>query len=106
MLFRALQQGKKPGPKKQKNRKVTNYPGPVQSSKNKKYIDMPPASNNKPPSASLPVSRELVRMIRTSSQLQGAGHALGEHLQVVDARQAKAVEFYLRACALRLDQGL
>jgi hypothetical protein len=45
-------------------------------------------------------------MIRTSSQLQGAGHALGEHLQVVDARQAKAVEFYLRACALRLDQGL
>ena len=57
-------------------------------------------------SASLPVSRELVRMIRTSSQLQGAGHALGEHLQVVDAWQAKAVEFYLRACALRLDQGL
>lgn len=74
---------------------------------------MPPASSNntlKPvssaSSSSLPVSRELVRMIRNSSQLQGANHTLGEHLHVVDARQAKAVEFYLRACALRLDQGL
>jgi len=54
------------------------------------------------------VSRELVRMIRTSSQLLLSQQAipLSEHLRVVDVRQAKAVEFYLRACALRLEQGL
>jgi hypothetical protein len=55
-------------------------------------------------SKSFPVSRELVRMIRTSSQLQSAN--LGDHMRAVDVRQAKAVEFYLRACALRLEQGL
>jgi len=68
---------------------------------------MPPASKPQ----SFPVSRELVRMIRTSSQLlssqqDGGPLPLSEHLRVVDVRQAKAVEFYLRACALRLEQGL
>jgi hypothetical protein len=65
---------------------------------------MPPASKPQ----SFPVSRELVRMIRTSSQLLLSQQAipLSEHLRVVDVRQAKAVEFYLRACALRLEQGL
>jgi len=65
---------------------------------------MPPASKQQ----SFPVSRELVRMIRTSSQLLLSQQAipLSEHLRVVDVRQAKAVEFYLRACALRLEQGL
>ena len=74
-------------------------------------IRMPPASKLQ----SFPVSRELVRMIRTSSQLlssqqqDGGGGGpipLSEHLRAVDARQAKGVEFYLRACALRLEQGL
>ena len=54
----------------------------------------------------LPVSRELVCMIRESSRLEGEGLTLGDHLRAVDARQAKGVEFYLRACALRLDQSL
>ncbi len=53
-----------------------------------------------------PVSRELVRIIRESSRLEGAGHTLTDHMSAIGARQAKAVEFYLRACALRLDQGL
>jgi hypothetical protein len=51
-----------------------------------------------------PMSRNLVRIIRESSRLDGGG--LGEHLAAIEARQAKALEFYLRACALRLDQGL
>ena len=55
--------------------------------------------------AQLPVSRELVRIIREGSRLEGAGHTLTDHLSAIGARQAKGVEFYLRACALRLDQG-
>ena len=52
----------------------------------------------------LPVSRDLVRIIRESSKLEG-GVTLTDHLSAIDARQAKAVEFYLRACALRLAQS-
>ena len=51
------------------------------------------------------MSRELVRIIREGSRLEGAGHTLTDHLSAIGARQAKGVEFYLRACALRLDQG-
>jgi hypothetical protein len=54
---------------------------------------------------SLPVSRELARIIREGSRLEGH-HTLNEQMGAVSARQAKALEFYLRACALRLDQGL
>lgn len=53
-----------------------------------------------------PVSRDLVRIVRESSKLEGNGLTLDDHLRAVEARQAKSVEFYLRACALRLDQGL
>ena len=53
---------------------------------------------------SQPVSRDLVRIIRESSKAEG-GATLVEHLQAVEARQTKAVEFYLRACALRLSQA-
>lgn len=56
--------------------------------------------------APLPISRDLVRIVKESSRLEGPHHTLSEHLQAVDARQAQAVEFYLRACALRLEQGL
>lgn len=58
-----------------------------------------------------PVSRDLARIIRESSkkQLEGAGcgadTTLDEHLQAIEARQIKAIEFYLRACAARLAQG-
>ena len=54
----------------------------------------------------LPVSRDLVRIVKESSRLEGPGHSLEDHLRAVDERQAKSVEFYLRACALRLDQGV
>lgn len=53
----------------------------------------------------LPVSRDLVRIIRESSKT--AGHhnvTLGEEMQMLEERQCKAVEFYIRACALRLGQ--
>jgi hypothetical protein len=53
-----------------------------------------------------PVSRDLARMVRESSRLEGAGLTLNDHLAAVNARQAKGVEFYLRACAIRLEQGL
>jgi hypothetical protein len=54
--------------------------------------------------ASQPVSRDLVRIIREASKLDTPGASLAEHLKAVDTRQAQAVEFYFRACALRLDQ--
>lgn len=55
--------------------------------------------------ASLPISRDLVRIVKESSRLEGTQHTLSEHLCAVNARQAQSVEFYLRACALRLAQG-
>ena len=51
-----------------------------------------------------PVSRGIVRIIRENSKLEGS-QPLAEHLQAVEARQACAIEFYLRACAMRLSQG-
>jgi hypothetical protein len=51
-----------------------------------------------------PVSRSLIRIIRESSRLKNEGASIGEHLAEVDSRQTKSVEFYLRACAMRLDQ--
>ncbi len=54
----------------------------------------------------LPVSRDLVRIIRECSRLEQGNHTLTEHIRCIEDRQAKAVEFYLRACALRLDQGM
>ena len=53
----------------------------------------------------LPVSRDLMRIVRESSRLEGAG-GVSDHVRAVEVRQAKATEFYLRACALRLEQGL
>jgi hypothetical protein len=52
----------------------------------------------------LPVSRDLVRIIRETSRLE-AGATLTDHLAAIDARQAQEVEFYFRACALRLSQS-
>jgi hypothetical protein len=54
----------------------------------------------------MPVSRDLVRIVRESSRLEGANLSLNDHVRAVEARQAKALEFYLRACALRLEQVL
>lgn len=55
---------------------------------------------------SVPVSRDLVRIIKESSRLAEAERGLSEHVQAVEERQSKAIEFYLRACALRLDKTL
>ena len=49
-----------------------------------------------------PVSRDLARIIRESSKGEQATVSLNEHLQALEDRQCKAVEFYLRACAQRL----
>jgi hypothetical protein len=54
----------------------------------------------------MPVSRDRVRIVRESSRLEGANLTLNDHMRAVEARQAKALEFYLRACALRLEQVL
>ena len=56
------------------------------------------------PRAALPVSRDLVQIIRESSRLEDPLATLSGHLRAVDVRQAQAVEFYFRACALRLAQ--
>jgi len=55
---------------------------------------------------SQPVSRDLVRIIKENSKIDSNGMSINEHLQHVDGRQCKALEFYLRACALRLDNSL
>ncbi len=47
-----------------------------------------------------------MRIVRESSRLGGADATLSDHVSAIETRQAKAVEFYLRACALRLDQSL
>lgn len=60
---------------------------------------------SKPMRGSLPVSRDLVRIVKESSRLENPGASLDEHLRAVEERQAKSTEFYLRACALRLEQG-
>jgi len=52
-----------------------------------------------------PVSRDLVRIIKENSKLESSGCSLNEHLRSIDERQSKALEFYLRACALRLDKS-
>jgi hypothetical protein len=49
-----------------------------------------------------PVSRDLARIIRESSRGGQEAASLNEHLQALQDRQCKAVEFYLRACAQRL----
>jgi hypothetical protein len=51
-----------------------------------------------------PLSRDLVRMIRELSKNDAQG--LGEGLRAIEERQAKEIEFYLQACALRLDSAL
>jgi len=55
---------------------------------------------------SQPVSRDLVRIIKENSKIDSNGMSISEHLQHVEARQCNALEFYLRACALRLDNSL
>lgn len=56
------------------------------------------------PFTSLPISRDLVRIIRESSKLDETTLPLSEHLKAIDARQVQGVEFFFRACALRLAQ--
>ena len=50
-----------------------------------------------------PLSRALVRMIREISKNDALTPAEG--LRAIEERQAKEIEFYLQACALRLESG-
>ena len=50
------------------------------------------------------LSRDLVRMIREISKKDAQG--LAEGLRVIEERQAKEIEIYLHACALRIDSGV
>lgn len=52
------------------------------------------------------MSRELVRLIRETSKLDAPQATLSEHMRAVDAKQAQAIEFYIRACVLRLEQAM
>lgn len=51
---------------------------------------------------SVPVSRDLARIIRETSRLEATGGRLNQHLHSIEQRQSKAVEFYFRSCSLRL----
>jgi len=57
-----------------------------------------------PQKAAQSISRDLVRIIRDSSLLECTDAPLSRHLQAVEDRRAQALEFYLRACALRLQE--
>jgi hypothetical protein len=57
-----------------------------------------------PPGSSKPLSRDLVRMIREMSKKDALGVADG--LRAIEERQAKEIEFFLQACALRLETAL
>ena len=48
-----------------------------------------------------PISRDLVKMIRDISKKDARG--LADGLRAIEERQSKEIEFYLRACALRLE---
>lgn len=50
------------------------------------------------------ISRDLARIIRDSSLLESLDAPLSRHLQAVEDRRAQGLEFYLRACALRLNE--
>ena len=54
--------------------------------------------------AARPLSRDLVRMIREMSKKDALG--LGEGLRAIEERQAKEIEFFLQACALRLETAV
>jgi hypothetical protein len=57
-----------------------------------------------PKPANRPLSRDLVRMIREISKKDALG--LGEGLKAIEERQAKEIEFFLQACALRLETAV
>ena len=48
-----------------------------------------------------PISRDLVKMIRDIIKKDARG--LADGLRAIEERQSKEIEFYLRACALRLE---
>jgi hypothetical protein len=54
----------------------------------------------KPP-PSRPLSRDLVRMIREISKKDAL--SLADGLRAIEERQAREIEFFLQACALRLE---
>ena len=58
-----------------------------------------------PVAGSVPVSRDLVKIIRETSRMERSG-TLNEHLECIERRQCQAVEMYLRACALRLGKTM
>ena len=51
-----------------------------------------------------PLSRDLVRMIREMSKKDAL--VLGGGLRAIEERQAREIEFFLQACALRLETAL
>ena len=49
------------------------------------------------------ISRDLVRIIREVSRVESKG--LCDSIRTIEERQAGEVEFYLRACSLRLERA-
>jgi hypothetical protein len=50
-----------------------------------------------------PVSRDLTRIIKEASKLEVG--TLSEHVKEIENRQAREIEYYFRACVLRLDSA-
>jgi hypothetical protein len=52
------------------------------------------------------LSRDLARIVRECSQLDSGSVSLAAHLRKIEERQNKEVEYFVRACALRLHASL
>lgn len=84
--------------------------GPAGFGEEKKCADSRARATSRPRGSMSPsrqghaISRQLVRIVRESSRLsdEDSDAPLSKHLQAVDDRKAQALEFYLRACAMRL----
>lgn len=52
----------------------------------------------------LPVSRDLIRIIKASGKADESNLSLMEHLKRLETRQIESVEFFFRACVVRLEE--
>jgi hypothetical protein len=74
---------------------------PTNATTSKRPADPPTNARARPE-----LSRDLARIVRECSQLDSGSVSLAAHLRKIEERQNKEVEYFVRACALRLHASL
>ena len=74
---------------------------PTNATTSKRPADPPTNARARPE-----LSRDLARIVRECSQLESGSVSLAAHLRKIEERQNKEVEYFVRACALRLHASL